>query len=289
MEMFELRYFLGVAKYENIHRASESLNVSPGSLSKAITRLEDELAIKLFLREGRNIKLSDYGRLLQRRALEIVQLEELAKMEVAGHIGEIQIVIAGPETLLSNMGLTLSQSIKKKYPFANFDFHATDDESALTQINRGEAHLAIITNDVPTQKKWTSKILAEATFQTYVGAGHPLYKAAKAKKIIPIEEILTYSFVGPSNPILGKVGLKQSLDGWRDDQFPRKVEYKTSSLKLLEELVVSGKALAYLPDYYCKKLEVETLKISGCPYSCVQKIKLVSRNLKDVGWLNHLF
>ena len=246
MEIFELRYFLGVARYENIHRASEKLNISPGSLSKAITRLEDELSVKLFSREGRNIKLTDQGRLLQRRGSEIIQLEESAKLEVTGFLGSIQIVISGPEILLSNMGVSLCQSIKKKFPLAIFEFHSTDDENALEQVIRGEAHLAIVTADIPAQKKLSFKLLEEAKFQTYVGPGHALYKAAKLKKALHVDEVLKYSFVSPSNPLLGKVGIKQSLDGWRDDQFPRKVEYKTSSLKLLEELVTNSKDLGWL-------------------------------------------
>lgn len=289
MEIFELRYFLGVARYENIHRASEKLNVSPGSLSKAITRLEDELAIKLFNREGRNIKLTDQGRLLQRRASEIVQLEESTKLEIVGLQGTLQVVIAGPEILLSKMGVAFSQTLKKKYPLAVFEFHATDDETALEQVSRGEAHLAIVTCDVPTHKDFSSKILEETKFQTYVGIGHPLYKMAKTKKPVPVDEVLKFSFVSPSNPLLGKVGLKQSLDGWRDDQFPRKVDYLSSSLKLLEELVVSGKAIAYLPDYFCENINVEVLKVTGCPYSCAQKVKMVARNPKDIGWLNQIF
>ena len=101
MEIFELKYFLGVARDENIHRASEKLHVSPGSLSKAISRLENELSVTLFSREGRNIRLTDHGRLFQKRASEIVQLEEAARLELAGHEGAIQVVIAGPEILLT--------------------------------------------------------------------------------------------------------------------------------------------------------------------------------------------
>src|ERR1700758_3968779 len=128
METFELRYFLGVARHENIHRASEKTGVSPASLSKAIGRLEDELSVKLFAREGRNIKLTDQGRLLQRRASEIIRLEESARIEIGGHQGVIQVLIAGPEILLSKMGLSVTASIKKKFPHSTFEFHATDDE-----------------------------------------------------------------------------------------------------------------------------------------------------------------
>lgn len=287
MEIFELRYFLEVARHENIHRASEKIRVSPPSLSKAIARLEDELEVKLFSREGRNIRLTSHGRVLQRKASEVVQLEESTRLEVSGHRGAIRAVIAGPEILLSKWGISLSRKIKAQFPLSTFEYHATDDDKTLEQVLNGEAHFGLVTTDA-IDSELTAKPLGEAHFQTYVGVGHPLHPAAKSKKVIPVEKVLQHPFASPSQPLLGKVGLRQSLDGWRDDQFPRRVEYLTSSLKLLEELVTSGKAIAYLPDYYCENLSVEVLKISGCPYSCSQKVKLVLRKGASTGWMNQV-
>lgn len=287
MEIFELKYFLGVAAQENIHRASEKMHISPASLSKAITRLEEELSVKLFTRDGRNIKLTDHGRLLQRRASEIIQLEEATTIELAGHKGTIQVVMAGSEILLSKMGVELSQDIAKKFPLSKFDFLATDDESAIEAVRTGEAHMAIVTDDVQ-DSDFSVKIIGKTNFLSFVGHGHPLYNRAKSGKEVSIEEVLKHSFVSPSNPILGKVGAKQSLDGWRDDKFPRKVTYLTSSLKILEEILVSGKAIAYLPDYFVEKLNVEKLNVVGCPYSCQQKVKIVTRNTRSFGWLNQV-
>lgn len=289
MEIFELRYFLGVAKEENISRASERLHVSPASLSKAISRLESELSVSLFSREGRNIRLTDHGRLFQKRAAEIVQLEESARLELAGHEGLIQVVISGAEILLSEMGLAVANALQAKYPKSKFEFYSTDDESALAKVSRGETHLSVVTCDVSSYPELSSKILAEPTFQTVVGEGHPLHSSAQNKKTVAIERVLEHSFVSPNNLLLGKVGLKQSLDGWRDDKFPRKVDFLTSSLKLLEELVVGGRALAYVPDYYAKRIGAKSLKISGCPYSCSQKVRLVAKNPKDRSWLNQWF
>jgi DNA-binding transcriptional LysR family regulator len=287
MEMFELKYFFEVAKIENVHRASEKLRVSPGSLSKAIARIEDELGAKLFSRDGRNIRLTDPGKLLKLRAAEILRMEESARMEISGHQGRIQAVIAGPEVLLSKMGIDLVGGLRKKYPSATFEFHACDEERALEEVSSGSAHLALVTGEVSPDL--TGKILAETKFVTVVGEGHPLYPRAKAGKSVPVEEVLKHPFVSPSRPILGKVGLKQSLDGWRDDQFTRNVAYLTTSLKLLETFVTEGHAIAYLPEYYADQLKVLTLKVTGCPYSCAQKIKLVARRPKQVSWIHPLF
>jgi DNA-binding transcriptional LysR family regulator len=283
METFEMRYFLGVARTQNIHKASEELHVSPGSLSKAITRLEEELQVKLFSREGRNIRLTEQGKFLQRRASEIIQLEESTRLELAGVQGTIQIQIAGAEILLANWGLNFCQIVKENYPLAQFEFQATDDKSAIERVGRGEAHIAIVTTDVSAGSELSHKILDETTFKTFISKEHSLYKKRKA---VHVDELLKHSFVSPNHSLLGKVGAKQSLDGWRDDQFPRKVDYLTSSLKILEEIVTSGKAVAYLPEYFGKRLNLEIVQVVGCPHTCNQKIKIVARNPKELSWLN---
>jgi len=285
MEIFELRYFLSVADFENIHRASEKLNVSPGSLSKAVQRLEDELSVTLFSKEGRNIRLTDHGRMLQKRASEIVHLEESTRLALGGHLGTIQVVMSGPEVLLSEMGLQLSRDIQKKFPKSSFEYHHADDETAIARVHRGEAHIAVVTAEVPGHLGLFTKILAETKFRTYVGDKHPLHGSRKA---IPIEQVLEHAFASPNHPLLGQVNAKQSMDGWRDDQFPRKVTYLTSSLKLLEELVLRGDAIVYLPEYYGARLGLHELKVSGCPYICTQKVRLVSRSPKEIGWLNQV-
>lgn len=287
MEIFELRYFLEVARHENIHRASQRLNVSPASLSKAIGRLEVELGTQLFNRVGRHIHLTDQGQLLKIRATQILQLEENARQELSGRPGHIQAVIAGPEVLLGNWGLKISMELRKRFPDTTFEYHTCDEEKALQAVENGNAHLALVTKEIPTGL--SSKTLGEAKFVTVVGHGHPLYSQAKNKKTVTVEEILQHSFVSPSRPILGRVGVKQSLDGWRDDQFTRRVQYLTTSLNLLASLLTEGHALAYLPDYYAQQLPVLALKVSGCPYTCTQKIRLVARRPQDTAWIKHLF
>lgn len=282
-----MRYFLEVAKFENIHRASEALKISPGSLSKAISRIEGELGIKLFYKEGRNIRLTDQGNFLKLKASQIVQLEESARAEISGLPGHLHVIMAGPEVLISKFGFELTQQLEKKYRDATFEYQTCDDDKALSRVAEGEAHLALVTADVPSGL--TASLLTETKFLTVISQRHPLYPIAKSGKSVAVEKVLEYPFVSPNHPLLGKVGMKQSLDGWRDDMFPRKVLYHSTSLRLIEALVAQGKAIAYLPDYYAKDADFIPLKVTGCPYTCVQKIKLVARRPKEIGWLNQLF
>ena len=52
MEIRTLRYFLAVAREENMTRAAEILHVTQPTLSKQIHALEDELGKKLFTRHS---------------------------------------------------------------------------------------------------------------------------------------------------------------------------------------------------------------------------------------------
>ncbi len=63
MNLNQLYYFKTIANLQHFRIASEKLNVSQPSLSVSMTNLEDELGIKLFEKQGRNVKLTKYGKI----------------------------------------------------------------------------------------------------------------------------------------------------------------------------------------------------------------------------------
>ena len=61
MNLQQLEYFKVIAETKNFTIASNILAVTQPALSKAISKLEEELDVNLFEREGRNIKITKYG------------------------------------------------------------------------------------------------------------------------------------------------------------------------------------------------------------------------------------
>lgn len=61
VDLLQLQYFRVVARVQHMTRAATELAISQPSLSKMIRRLEDELGIPLFEREGRAIRLNQFG------------------------------------------------------------------------------------------------------------------------------------------------------------------------------------------------------------------------------------
>lgn len=69
-----LRYFWMVAREGSIVRASERLHLTPQTISGQLTLLEDQLGTALFTRVGRNLELTETGRLVLSYAEEIFSL-----------------------------------------------------------------------------------------------------------------------------------------------------------------------------------------------------------------------
>ena len=74
MEIRTLRYFLAVAREENMTRAAEVLHVTQPTLSKALKTLEEELGKKLFIRHSFSIRLTEEGVLLRNRAEDLKEI-----------------------------------------------------------------------------------------------------------------------------------------------------------------------------------------------------------------------
>ncbi len=96
-----LHYFWVVAKEGSIARASEKLHLTPQTISGQLSLLENHLGISLFSRVGRNLELTETGRLVLSYADEIFslggELEELihqlpAKLPQVLRVGVVDVV-----------------------------------------------------------------------------------------------------------------------------------------------------------------------------------------------------
>lgn len=82
VELRVLEYFLAVAREQNISAAAHSLHLTQPTLSRQLKDLEEELGKQLMIRGNRNITLTEDGRLLCKRAEEILQLVKRTQREI---------------------------------------------------------------------------------------------------------------------------------------------------------------------------------------------------------------
>lgn len=79
MELRVLNYFVEIVNQHGITKAANHLHISQSTLSRQIQDLEQELGTQLFIREPRNIKLTEDGYFLYSRAQEILSLSKGTK------------------------------------------------------------------------------------------------------------------------------------------------------------------------------------------------------------------
>ena len=82
MDLRALHYFVVVAEELNITRAAERLKMSQPPLSNQIKGLEEELGVPLFVRGKRRLTITEAGRLLYRRARQILELSDQTQQEL---------------------------------------------------------------------------------------------------------------------------------------------------------------------------------------------------------------
>lgn len=139
MELRVLRYFLAVAREENITAAAAKLHVTQPTLSKQLMDLEAELGKQLFIRGKRKIILTEEGMFLRKRAQEILDLTDKTKAafyseeDVVG--GDISIG-CGETNGMHLISLAIKQ-LHALYPNVRFHLYSGDDEIISERLDKG--------------------------------------------------------------------------------------------------------------------------------------------------------
>ena len=79
MELLQLKYFKDAAELENFSKAAKKNMVPQPSISYAIKKLEDELGVLLFDRNGRKIFLNENGEYVYQKVSSILNTVENAR------------------------------------------------------------------------------------------------------------------------------------------------------------------------------------------------------------------
>ena len=95
MEIRHFRYFLAVARQRNFTRAAEQLGIAPPTLSRQIQDMEATLGTRLFIRQQREVSLTEAGAALLIEAEATVSQFEFAQRNAQragrGEIGHIEL------------------------------------------------------------------------------------------------------------------------------------------------------------------------------------------------------
>lgn len=154
MEIRVLKYFLTVAREQNITRAAETLHMTQPTLSRQLAALEEELGTTLFVRGNRNITLTEAGILLKRRALEILNLEEKTIEELRNHeeLVEGSVTIGCGEFGAVESLSRICEAYRAKYPKVQIKLHTATADIIQDMMKQGLVDIGLLMEPVDTSE-----------------------------------------------------------------------------------------------------------------------------------------
>ena len=151
LDVTRLRVLIAVSRHGSVTAAAHALNYAQPSVSHHLARLEAETGTKLVQRVGRGIRLTDAGRLLAERAIEVIGRLDAAENELAVFAGlrAGRLRLAAFPSALGTIVPTAAAILHDRHP--GFDLRLTEAEppEALRMLRAGYVDVALIFRHEP--------------------------------------------------------------------------------------------------------------------------------------------
>ncbi len=150
MNLRQLRYFVKIVELGNMTRAAESLYVAQPALGMQIRQLEEDLGVALLIRHARGVEPTPAGTLLHARALEILELVDRARKEVAAHDeqGSEAIRLGLTPMLMQVIGPDIVVNVRDRVPQIFLSLVEEMSHVLVDSLSRGEIDFCLA-YDVP--------------------------------------------------------------------------------------------------------------------------------------------
>ena len=178
LELRVLNYFLAVAREESISGAANALHLSQPTLSRQLKDMEDELGKQLFIRGSKRIELTDEGRILKKRAEEIIALVEKTENEITvsdEHISGDVFIGAG-ETVGVRFLTKAAKRVRDEYPDIHFHFISGDRSDVVERLDSGLVDFGLVFGSVDETKYESIKIPNSDVWGVLIRKNSPLAK-----------------------------------------------------------------------------------------------------------------
>lgn len=156
MELRVLRYFLAVAEEASISRAAARLHITQPTLSRQLMELETLLGVRLFERghKNKNITLTEEGRLLQRRAREIIELADRTQSELRTGDETLSgdVYIGGGETDATRVLVQTAKALQKELPGICYHLYSGNAEELIERLEKGLLDFCVLVGTASLEK-----------------------------------------------------------------------------------------------------------------------------------------
>lgn len=243
MELRQLRYFIEVAKREHVTEAADNLNVAQSAVSYQISKLEEELGVKLLERTGRNVKVTQIGNIFLHYIKKALKSIDEAKEKIDEFLdpeaGTIR--IGYPTSLASYWLPTVISAYKEKLPNVSFHLRQGSYSFLMEAVKSGEIDIAFL-GPVPTKDP---ELEAKILFTENISALLPMSHRLAEKKSLSLSDLRNDDFVlFPEGYVLNKI----AVEACKQAGFTPNITSEGEDMDALKGLVSAGIGISLLPE-----------------------------------------
>ncbi len=202
MDIRDIRYFLQIAEYENVSKAAEQLHISQPPLSRQLRKLEDELGVELFTRDGGRLKLTEAGYFFKERAQDVIALMDNTRNQMKekynGAGGKIR--IGTIETLSAEKLPRWIAGFHEMYPDVTYQIMNNNSDEIIQMVDKGLLDIGIVRE--PVNSQYYERIrLQEDSWIAYIPNRNPLSQRNRETIEIELADLTDEPLILPSRGI----------------------------------------------------------------------------------------
>lgn len=244
MELLQLKYFIKVAKVQHMTKAANELYISQSSLSRTISRLEEDLGVELFKREGRQIRLNEYGEAFLKRVENAFYEIEQGKKEINNLKGIEEKTIVVGATITRLLPDAFQEFLRRK-PNIKFKLLQLTTKDMEKKLEEGKIDFAISTPLIEKSGVISIPLKKEKIFLA-VSKENSLSR----KKKIKIKDIENQSFIALTTDYSFQKNIEKLC---AENGFIPNIMFESNDVEVMFKLVLDNFGIAFMPEYWWDK------------------------------------
>lgn len=242
MKLDQLQYFVEAARRQHVGQAARFLHISPSAISHSIASLEEELGKPLFAKQGRQVRLTQAGKLLLERAEAI--LTEVNRLRE--DLSEGQLAMRGHYRIAANPSLCADfltpawMGLQAEHPGLTATLYSLRSAEVLSRVSAGEVDLGFCFSP-QSSPQHDEELLHQGNMVMCFGKRHPFLKHRRIEQLSDVPSFMPVESQGIEScgnlPAFRRLGITVKVSNYFDS-----FEVAASALKL-------NTCWALLPDF----------------------------------------
>lgn len=239
MELYQLGYFIEIARQRNFTRAAERLHMAQPALSQQMKNLEEELGTALFIRGRKETQLTAAGKAFLPRAEALLAQAEAAKA-VVSDVAQLRggrLVIAAIPSVSACLLPEVTRAFAKLHAKVEMQLIEESSERVAECVESGRADIGFL--QLPANK---------AAFESHTIITEPFVLLASRSHAVTKQKDVQLKHLSAESFIFYKGRARDTaLEACRKAGFEPRIACESGEVETVRALVAAGLGVAVVP------------------------------------------